>query len=217
MARNTRGRKRTVDKRKLRVLLLETQLPARLAASTRRQIPFMQELLRPFKGLELISERVHSRTDLRKFLDLARRDTRIRVVHIVSHGEYSPKRPVIVLTGDEKINLGDSDGRRLFHDLRGKVILFSCCEVGDNDELMYSLLKTSNAKAIFAYTDTVTDAQALIIEALFYHLVRRDLGKRDLARTLERIHEQLKFTLHFLGIDGNRDALTTPLLTAYLP
>jgi len=29
----------------------------------------MQELLRPFSNLELIGERVHSRSDLKKFLD----------------------------------------------------------------------------------------------------------------------------------------------------
>ena len=67
----------------------------------------MEELLRPFTGVELIPERVHSRSDLKKFLNVARRNPRIRVVHLVSHGEYSPKRPVIVLTGEEKINLAD--------------------------------------------------------------------------------------------------------------
>src|SRR6266568_4325927 len=64
--------------RKTRILLLETQLPARPSSSSRRQIVFMQELLRPFSNLELIGERVHSRSDLKKFLDLARRDPRIR-------------------------------------------------------------------------------------------------------------------------------------------
>lgn len=127
------------------------------------------------------------------------------------------KGPVIVLTGNAKINLADRAGRHLFRGLHGKVLLFSCCEVGDNDELMRALLKASGAKALFSYTDNVTDSQALIIEALFYHLAHRDLGKRDLAPTLERIGEQLRFALHFLGIDRNRNSLTTPLLLAYFP
>ena len=100
--------------RKTRILLLETPLPARLSSSSRRQIVFMQELLRPFSNLELIGERVHSRSDLKKFLDLARRDPRIRVVHIVSHGEYRPKGPAIILTGDERINLAAPEGLNLF-------------------------------------------------------------------------------------------------------
>src|SRR5438132_1007652 len=54
------------------------------------------------------------RDSLKKFLNVARRNPRIRVVHLVSHGEYSPKRPVIVLTGEEKINLADREGRNLF-------------------------------------------------------------------------------------------------------
>src|SRR5256886_6816375 len=103
--------------RKTRILLLETQLPARLSSSSRRQIVFMQELLRPSSNLELIGDRVHSRSDLKKFLDLARRDPRIRVVHIVSHGEYRPKRPTIILTGDERINLAAPEGLNLFRGL----------------------------------------------------------------------------------------------------
>jgi len=77
----------------------------------------MQELLRPFSNLELIGERVHSRSDLKKFLDLPRRDPRIRVVHIVSHGEYRPKRHAIILTGDERVNLAAPEGLNLFRGL----------------------------------------------------------------------------------------------------
>ena len=214
MAKAKRSRKAARRKTKIRVLLLETQLPARLTSSTRRQIPFMEELLRPFAGLELISERVHSRSDLKKFLNVARRNPRIRVVHLVSHGEYSPKRPVIVLTGEEKINLADREGRNLFRGLHGKVLLFSCCEVGGNDELMRALLKVSRAKAIFSYTDTVTDRQALITEALFYHLAHRHFSGRESTQALRNVHEQLRFVLHFVGIDKNRDSLTYPLLAA---
>lgn len=214
MPKAKRSRKPARRQAKIRVLLLETQLPARLTFSTRRQIPFMEELLRPFTGLELIPERVHSRSDLKKFLNVARRNPRIRVVHIVSHGEYSPKRPVIVLTGDEKINLADREGRNLFRGLHGKVLLFSCCEIGGNDELMRALLKISRAKAIFSYTDTVTDRQALITEALFYHLAHRHFSGRESTQALRNVHEQLRIVLHFVGIDKNRDSLTYPLFAA---
>lgn len=213
-AKAKRYRKAARQRPKIRILLLETQLPARLTSSSRRQIPFMEELLRPFQGVDLISERVHSRSDLKKFLDVARRNTNIRVIHIVSHREYSPKRPVIVLTGDEKINLADREGRNLFRGLNGKVLLFSCCEVGGNDELMRALLKISRAKAIFSYTDTVTDRQALITEALFYHLAHRHFSGRESTQALRNIHEQLRFVLHFVGIDKNRDSLTYPLFAA---
>ncbi len=120
------------------------------------------------------------------------------------------KRPVIILTGDEKISLA-AEGRKLFRGLRGKVILFSCCEVG---ELMRHLLKASGAKVIFSYTDAVTDRQALITEALFYHLAHRHFSGRDSTQALRKVHEQLRFVLHFVGIDKDPDSLTEPLFAA---
>src|SRR2546425_4391082 len=170
MPKAKRTPKSAQRKTKLRVLLLETHLPARFSPTSRQQIPFMQELFGNFRGIELIPRQVHSRADLKKFLDYARRDRTIRALHIVSHGEYSLRRPVIILTGDEKVNLADRQGRALFRRLNTEVIFFSCCELGRNEKLMQELLKISGADAIFSYTDTVKDYQSVIIEAIFSHL-----------------------------------------------
>ena len=47
--------------------------------------------------------------------------------------KYSTKRPVIVLTGDEKVNLGEREGQALFRNLNTEVIFFSCCELGRHE------------------------------------------------------------------------------------
>lgn len=196
------------------MLLLETQLPARFSSLSRQQIPFMQELFRNFRGLELVPKQVHSRADLKKFLDYARRDRTIAAVHIVSHGEYSTRRPVIVLTGNERINLAAPEGRALFRNLKAEVIFFSCCELGRHEDLMRNLLRVSGADAIFSYTDTVRDYQAFMAESLFYNLAHGYVHGRESTLTLVGVYERLKVILHFLAIDKNRDSLTHPLLVA---
>ena len=214
MAKAKRSRKTARRKTKIRVLLLETQLPARLASTSRQQLPFMQEFFKNLPELELVSKQVHSRADLKKFLDLAKRDRTIKVVHLVSHGKYSAKSPVLVLTGNEKVNLISPEGRILFRNLKKEVIFFSCCELGGHVKLMRNLLKVSKANSIFSYTDTVTDYQASITESLFYHLAYGYFHGWQSKLTFRAVYERLKFALHFLGIDDRRDSLDDPLLAA---
>jgi hypothetical protein len=210
MARAKRSRKPAPRKTKIRVLFLETQLPARLVSTSRQQLLFTQEFFKNLPELELVPKQVHSRSDLKKFLDLARRDRSIKTVHLVSHGRYSAKRPVLVLTGNEKVNLMSREGRALFRNLKKEVIFFSCCELGRHTELMRDLLKVSRANAIFSYTDTVSDYQASITEHLAYGYVHG----RESKLTLRDIYERLKFAFHFLGVDSRRDSLDDPLLVA---
>ena len=79
---------------------------------------------------------------------------------------------------------------------------------------MRKLLTVSRVDAIFSYTDTVQDYQAFIIEALFYHLAYGYVHGRESQLPFADVYERLKFTLPFLGIDKERDALTNPLLMA---
>ncbi|MEW6778151.1 MAG: hypothetical protein AB1405_17775, partial [Bdellovibrionota bacterium] len=90
--------------RRERVLLLETQLDQELA-SERSQVPYMRELFRNFAGVELLAREAHSRADLKKFLEVARRDRQIRAVHLVAHGLKKRKKTSIVLTRDESVDL----------------------------------------------------------------------------------------------------------------
>jgi hypothetical protein len=65
-------------------------------------------------------------------------------------------------------------------------------------------------QAVFGYTDVITDYQAFLVEALYYHLT--DGTKARIA--FDEIAEILRFTVDYLRIDDDPDALTAPLLVA---
>jgi hypothetical protein len=129
-----------------RVLLLETQLDADLD-SRRSEIGFMREFLSNFDGIELIAKQIHSRADLEKFLDIARR-RRFGTIHIVSHGFAQEREWDIILTRDEPVNLRRHENRALFRDLKTDVLFFSCCWLGRDRKLMRELLRTSGVEAV---------------------------------------------------------------------
>src|SRR3954447_20360968 len=143
--------------RPTRVMLLETNLDDELD-SVRSEIRFLRELLGNFDGIELIAKEVHSRADLEKFLDIARR-RRFGTIHIVSHGMAQAREWDIVLTRDEPVNLRRRENRALFRDLKTDVLFFSSCWLGRDRAFMRELLETSGAQAVYAYSDVVTDYQ----------------------------------------------------------
>jgi tRNA G37 N-methylase Trm5 len=125
-------------------MFLETQLDRSLM-SERTQIRFMRELLGNFAWIDLIAKEVHSRSDLEKFLHIARTQGHVRAVHIVSHGEETREASAIVLTEDEVVDLRHRDNRALFEDLDVETIFLSCCRLGEHREVMARLLEVSGA------------------------------------------------------------------------
>jgi hypothetical protein len=198
--------------RKTRILLLETDLDRKLS-STRSQIPFMQAFIRNLPRLDLVSKQIHSRADLRKFLAEARRPS-IRVVHLVAHGVQNGRRASVILTKNEMIDLRRPENLDLFRGLTKKLLFFSCCQLGRDAALMRRLLNRSGAAAVFSYADDVTDDQAFLIEALFYHLAFRKAARRMAELPLQDAYLRLRFGLAFLRIDEIRTALVDPLLVA---
>ncbi len=152
---------------------------------------------------------IHSRADLEKFLDIARR-RRFGTIHIVSHGLAQEREWDIILTRDEPVNLRRRENRALFRDLKTDVLFFSCCWLGRDRKFMRELLRTSGVQAVYAYSDTVTDYQAFLVEALYYHLA---YGTTSRVKHAE-IVEILRFTLDYLKIDTDPDAMSSPLLVA---
>lgn len=137
------GRQRlmTARRRRTGVMLLETQLDKALAAR-RSQIAFMREFFSNFPDIKLVPKEIHSRADLRKFLVAAKKSRWIRAIHLVAHGSH---RGSLVLTQGESVNLHKRQNQRLFSGLRNKVIFFSCCDLGQDENLMKQLLRTSGA------------------------------------------------------------------------
>jgi|1186.fasta_scaffold01391_2 hypothetical protein len=192
--------------RPTRVMLLETNLDDELD-SVRSEIRFLRELLGNFDGIELIAKEVHSRADLEKFLDIAR-TRRFGTIHIVSHGLAQAREWDIILTRDEPVNLRRRENMALFRDLKADALFLSCCWLGQDRKMLRDLLRKSGAKAVFGYTDVVTDYQAFLVEALYYHLA---YGTKARIR-YDEMAEILRFTVDYLHIDPDPDALTEPLL-----
>jgi hypothetical protein len=197
----------------MRVMLLETQLDPDLT-SERGESRYLHELFGNFGDLEFIAKQIHSRADLEKFLEHARGRRRFDVLHIVAHGRSSRTRTSIGLTDGESLDLRRGDALRLFRDLRVDALFLSCCELGREMPLMRQLLQTSKVGVVLSYTDDVTDYQAFLIEALFYHLacgfyrgMRSDLDWRE-------VYERLKFGLDYFGIDDGKHPLVDPMLVA---
>lgn len=194
-------------------MLLETHLDDDLG-SERSESRFLREFFENFGDLEFVSASIHSKADLKKFLAHARERRRIDVVHIVAHGRSGRLGTSIGLTDGESLDLRDDDVQKLFANLRADALFLSCCELGREKELMERLVRISRTDAVFSYSDDVTDYQAFLIEALFYHLacgyyrgVRSDLEWRE-------IFERVKFGADYFGIDDNAKPLVEPLLVA---
>jgi len=202
-----------MGKGKDKILFLETDLDEKLS-SPRTQIGFMKSFFGTYDHIEFIPKEVHSRSDLSKFLDYAREDKRIRAIHIVGHGEISKNKCSLVLTMDERIDLTKDENQKIFKNLDGRVLFFSCCQIGSDVDIMQNLLKKSKAEAIFSYSDDVQDDQAFLIESIFYHLFLGFRPPQYEKMSLYTIYEKLKFALDYLLIDDQEEPLKNPLLVA---
>ena len=191
--------------RKERVMFLETQMHEKLSEPN-VQIDFMKAFLKNYTKVELIAHEVHSRSSLKKFMDIARKDSRVKIIHFSAHGNICGSKCNMILTGDENVDLSKSENISLFRDLKNMVIFFSCCQIGDDKEIMKKILKRSKAKAIFSYSDDVYNEQAFVIESLFYHLVYgRKKGSRSTNVNFNSIYKRLLFAIDYLGIDYEGD------------
>ncbi len=95
---------------------------------------------------------------------MARKSPNIPYIHYVGHGDFR-LRSKLQLTF-EPVDLRKDVG--LFEDLKGKLLIFSCCTVGVDRVAMNQLLKVSKAKAIVSYDQDIDDAYAFVAEGLFY-------------------------------------------------
>lgn len=164
------GKRFVVPVRKLkmspdRALILETRLDRSLRSS-RIYGPMMQQWLWAF-GIEALYERVHTIEDIRRFLKQEGRNVATRYVHVMGHGtdQRGAGRATLHLTF-EPLPLGDN--AEIFEGLDGKVLLFSCCEIGANRRVLERIKRASGASAVIAYRVAVNDWYTNIAEALLY-------------------------------------------------
>ena len=119
-----------------RALLLETRLDRSLRSS-RAHGPMMQQWLHTF-GVEAHYERMHTIDDFRHFLKQEGRRPATRYIHIMGHGHSNLGRgnAVLQLTFGRVRLLDHLD---VFAELNGKIIIFSCCEIGADRSALESI------------------------------------------------------------------------------
>ncbi len=187
-----------------RVLILEGRLDRNLK-SGRTYGPMMQQWLSAY-GVEALYERVHTKADLNHFLRKEGKNVATRFVHIMSHGSMSAgKRSAqIELTFDD-INLAEHAS--VFKGLSGKVIIFSCCDIGADEQAMIEVKKASGARAVIGYRKEVEDAYTNLAEVMIY-----DRLLRMTAASPANVVAQIGRLLHDMGVRTQNCRAKKPLL-----
>jgi len=118
-------------------------------------------------NVEALYERVHTVQDIRQFLQRDGRNAATRFVHIMGHGtdDPGPGNATIHLTF-ESLRLGEEAD--IFQGLNGKIIIFSCCEIGADLRVLETVKEASGASGVIAYRIAVDDWYTNVAEGLLY-------------------------------------------------
>ena len=183
-------------------LMLEARLDRSLR-SGRGQGAFIKELVGAY-GAKLLYERVHTREDLRIFLQTEGRRPSVRLIHFTGHG-HGENGTISLTFEDVKLD----DAVPLFKGLKGKVVLFSSCEIGSLGQVMRKLVREAELAGIIAYRTEVHDTYANLADAMIYD---RLLLSSDSPR---KIVTEVNRALHVLGKTDINPAWRGPVLTCY--
>lgn len=143
--------------------------------------------------VRVFRERVHTRADLLGFLKRAARQKTTRFVHIMAHG----LRPAGDLGTSLQLTLEKVDlleDAKLFSGLDGKILIFSCCNVGADAKAMKAVKEASGAAAIIAYRVPVEDSYTNLHETLIYDRLL------NTTRLPETVAKDVSKALYDLGV-----------------
>jgi len=128
-----------------RVLVLEGRLDRSLR-STRSYARMLKQWLHAY-GVEVLHEKVHTVEALHQFLKREGKNARTRFIHLICHAsEASPgAAPQLYLTFEALDLLEDL---HVFHGLAGKILIFSCCDVGAHTAAMNAVKEASGVAAV---------------------------------------------------------------------
>lgn len=202
------GRRLLVSVRSLRPardrsLILETRLDRNLR-SNRTYGPMMQQLLYAF-DVEALYERIHTVDSMRRFLRQEGKDPATRFIHVMSHGTVGPKpgSATLHLTFDDLDLVKQAD---VFKGLRDKILLFSCCQIGQDRDVLELIKEVSQAAAVISYRVDVDDWYTNIAEALLYErLIKTTMSPK---RAVSMVGE----VLHTLGVKVDGIVTRKPVL-----
>jgi hypothetical protein len=182
-----------LTKAKDSVLLLETRLESSLTKPDRQYAELFSRALRA-NLVEIRHERVHTKNDLRHFLQEANRAKDIRFIHIIGHGREADEKSAARLC----LTFEDVDLRKnanLFRGLPGRILIFSSCEIGRDRDALLGILQKSGAQCIYAYNQEVDDWYSIIVELLLYD---RLINQPDWPP--ERVGREVQKALNQLGL-----------------
>lgn len=146
-----------------KVLFLEGRLDESLASH--REYGTMMKTWLSAQNVVMLTEKIHSLVDLAAFLRKEGNRFDTRLIHLMSHGSMDGGKPILELT-HENVSLASEMGR--FPKLRGKILLLSCCEVGQAEGVMQDLRDATEARAVLAYRREVNDDYSNLTEAMLY-------------------------------------------------
>ncbi len=195
------GERKVVSTRSLwypndKFLMLESRLDRSLRSS-RGQGSYIKELLSAY-GSTLLYERVHTKEDLRRFLQREGRQPNVRMIHFAGHGHG--EQATISLTFEDVPLL---DLEPLFKGLKGKVVLFSSCEIGSRKKIMSRLVERCELAGIVAYATEVEDSFSNLAEGMIYD--RLILSADPLRKIVRQVNAALKaLKIHPCGRSSNR-------------
>lgn len=179
-----------------RVLILESRLDRTLRSEKRIYGPMMKQWLEAYENVDVLYEKVHTIEDMKRFLRHEGRQPGTRFIHYIGHGEnLGGKRACLRFTFERLDLVRDAE---LFAGLDGKVLLFSCCEVGSNLGAIEHIKEASNASAIIAYRTAVRDHYTNLVEVLLYERIFAGLSPATAAA-------QVSESLHALGVRNDRE------------
>lgn len=193
----------SLTKSKDSVLILEGRLNPNLR-SRREYGPAIKQLLSAAYPFEVLHEKVHTREDLRRFIQKDGRSVHNRIIHIICHGGASrPGSACLHLTFDEVELMAHLD---IFAGLEGKILIFSCCEVGKDQHTLQAIKAASGAAVIVAYRKSVLDPYTVLAELLLYELVLNGGKKPESAVTA------VAASLYDLGVQACDGQIKKPVM-----
>lgn len=189
-----RGKRFNVPVRRLRpspdrVLILETRLDRSLR-STRLYGQMFQQWLAAYR-VDALYERVHTIEAMRGFLRQEGKNVATRYIHIMGHGiDDRGKGKASLRLTFEKMDLAENAD--IFRDLDGKVIIFSCCDIGADRRVLEIVKEVSKASAVIGYRVEVEDWYTNLAEALLYErLINSSMHPRKAVELVGEILDQM--------------------------
>ena len=163
-----------------RVLILESRLDRSVRSKKRTYATMLQSFLEAYPGVEVLHERVHSPTDFVQLVKGEGKKIGTRVIHYIGHGDHHNSRETTLELTFGKLNLYDQASD--FKGLKGKVLIFSCCRVGANLQVMAKIKEESGAAAVIGYRTDVVDSFTNLAEVLLYDRLFSGLSPKSAVR-----------------------------------